>query len=1280
MSRKPQTPAGLAKKTTIAGRARSMPDKPAAARREPVRPVVIVVGMHRAGAATISNVLHFLGCDMTEARDVEAGEAGALWERAEITALNDEVLAALGRPLDTPAHVLPFPTGWWRRRDVQAVKQRIIEAVSGVLARSGPLVGFNDPRMARLLPLWDEVFAALNLEPLFVHAIRNPDAYSLPLVEGELPDRPISILETELTWLAYNHDVVRHLGHRPAVIVDYDDWASRPEEVVIRLVERLPLVTELGDEELLELIGEIASDTFGKRNFLDNPLKRRSFARAFYEKLREARDAGGALAAGQASFIDLLFRSIAPFMGLLEQGPRFYEKILEGEAVATELEQRRRQVIQLKEERNAAQAALEQARTDMDEALEKAARAETAEAVLSQHVAEAEALRRRIQDLEAAWAEAVENGAASAGKAEALQAEVALATNGLAAVRGELEATREHSESELARLSQELATATKALFTARVRSAARARADRGRVRKLAETLRRERQDVRSRDAELAQALAAIDPDGDEVASLDEALATAAGGGLHALAEKARQRCQSLAEELEQTRREFAEEGGRRDETLADAESARARQAAELEAALAEVEALRSQQASELKAAETELEVLRARARGLEHRIRDLEANPVAAALEPRPERIPHLLDLDDVLQGPLIQKAEVWPDDEGLHGRLKIEGDATVLVDVRCDGRTVASVMTQPARRRSAAFLIPREAGEFSIPWATLPAELAGRTLRLVAAGLDTPVGEVIAPDPLPRVPAVRQDLAYHAWLTEHEGTDPHQNDRARAFRDSGDPWPLISVVLIGAGSEDARQLTLESLTAQVHDRWELIATEPAGDDPRLRTVQGTDLSSLLREARGDLTTFVEVGDLLASDALLAMAHALRESPDAAFVYSDEDAYSPRTGARARPYFKPDWSPELMRGQGYAVRMSLAPTAQLLEVAEGDADWTAIRETLLRLASPDRRVLHLPHLLYHRSETAPADIAARREAQPAEPSGGWPRVSLIVPTRDRLELLQPCVDGFLHGTDYPDLEVVIVDNDSTDPATLAYLDAVSTDPRVQVLRSPGPFNFSALNNQGATAATGAVIGLMNNDLKVIGPDWLKRMTASAMQSDVGAVGARLLYGDGTLQHAGVTLGIGVASHRYKGLEADHEGHGGHLRFVHEVSAVTAACLVMRRDVWNQVGGLAEDFPVAYNDIDLCLAVRAAGYRILLEPAALLYHLESQSRGLDRDEAKRERLAVDAERLRLKWGAALDQDPYYNPNLSLKSTGFRLADAPRARRPWQDDGTPAGDAA
>jgi GT2 family glycosyltransferase len=285
-------------------------------------------------------------------------------------------------------------------------------------------------------------------------------------------------------------------------------------------------------------------------------------------------------------------------------------------------------------------------------------------------------------------------------------------------------------------------------------------------------------------------------------------------------------------------------------------------------------------------------------------------------------------------------------------------------------------------------------------------------------------------------------------------------------------------------------------------------------------------------------------------------------------------------------------------------------------------------------------------------------------------------VSLIIPTRNGLQLLRQCVQSVVDKTHYARYEIVIVDNGSDDPATLEYLQGLRTDPRIRVHRDDRPFNFSALNNAAARTCRGELLGLINNDIEVISGDWLREMVGLALRRDVGAVGARLWFADGTLQHAGVVLGIGgVAGHVHRQLPRTQPGYQGRARLTQEFSAVTAACMVLRREVFDSLGGLDEtNLAVDYNDIDFCLRIRRAGYRVIWTPHAELYHHESATRGRAQSEAAQRRYQAEVAFMRKNWGSLLEYDPAYNPNLTLRHSDFSIgASPPRVglEEPWFD---------
>lgn len=444
-------------------------------------------------------------------------------------------------------------------------------------------------------------------------------------------------------------------------------------------------------------------------------------------------------------------------------------------------------------------------------------------------------------------------------------------------------------------------------------------------------------------------------------------------------------------------------------------------------------------------------------------------------------------------------------------------------------------------------------------------------------------------------------------------------------------PVPSFGIVVQGPGEEAAFARTLRSLKAQ-------------GARHRVWRVEGDDGGAALAEASAcDWVWVIRAGDTLAPHALACLAAAAARDPGLAVIVFDEDRPDGRGGRT--PMFRPGWSPRLQEGSRdiegasvvrgeFAARMTNSPGPSG-EFAAGI------------------RVGHVRRVLLHR-----AALPVPRPAVPRPARTETPQVSVVVPNRDSPALLRTCLAGLLTGTEYPRLDVVVVDNGSTDPETLALYASLASDPRVAVLRRPGPFNFSGLTNAGVAASDGELLLLLNNDIEMIAPGWLSAMVDEAVRPGVGAVGAQLLYPDGRIQHAGVVVGLGgEAGHPYRGRPAgtpDRMGRPGvpHGPAPHEVSAVTGACLLVPRAAYEAVGGLDEArFPVSFNDIDLCLKLRRHGLRNIQVPAALLYHHESASRGRDVG-AKQARAEREARAFAQAWLPVMRDDPYYHPALSL----------------------------
>ncbi|MFM0414756.1 glycosyltransferase [Paraburkholderia aromaticivorans] len=570
-------------------------------------------------------------------------------------------------------------------------------------------------------------------------------------------------------------------------------------------------------------------------------------------------------------------------------------------------------------------------------------------------------------------------------------------------------------------------------------------------------------------------------------------------------------------------------------------------------------------------------------------------------------------------------------------------------------------------------------------------------------------------------------DKVYHNWIAQYDSLTPTHREEIQARMHTLKRRPVFSIV-VPTYNSDERYLRemIESVRKQIYPHWELCIADDASTDAKVREVLeeacaldgrikvcfrtenghiSNASNSALELARGDFVALLDHDDLVPEHALFMVAQYVNLHPDARMFYSDEDKLTP-DGTRTMPYFKSDWNPQLFLTQNTFSHLGVFESALIREAGgfregfEGSQDYDlALR--CLELAGHDK-VVHIPHVLYHWrispgstaanvSEKPYALIAAIRaiedhlqrsgiEATVEQPYGQlpilriWyalprpaPKVSIIIPTRDGVELLRQCIESVAQKTIYPDYEIIVVDNGSVKDETLAYFEEIRGKHNIRILRDDSAFNFSALNNRAAAAATGDYLCLLNNDIEVISPDWLNELVGLAAQPGNGAVGAALWYPNNTLQHGGVIIGLGgVAGHMHHLMKRGHFGYFGRAVATQNLSAVTAACLVIRKSIYDEVGGLDEGLAVAFNDVDFCLRVREAGYRNVWTPYAELYHHESATRGSDMDPDKYDRFLKEVRWMESRWAGKLDHDPAYNPNLSLSTQvlPFTLADPPR----------------
>ncbi len=513
----------------------------------------------------------------------------------------------------------------------------------------------------------------------------------------------------------------------------------------------------------------------------------------------------------------------------------------------------------------------------------------------------------------------------------------------------------------------------------------------------------------------------------------------------------------------------------------------------------------------------------------------------------------------------------------------------------------------------------------------------------------------------------------------------------------------------------------IASVTAQTYSNWELCLADGSDNehaevghevavlaekDPRIlyRKLEknmgiSENTNACIDMASGDFIALFDHDDILHPAALYNMMEAITEE-NADMVYTDEAIFqSPKIKNIVRANYKPDYAPDTLRALNYICHFTCFDRALLDRVGRfrSEFDGSQDHDLMLRLTEQAKRVVHIPKVLYywraHRASVAMdtgaksyaaengkkavlaamerAGLTGRVESSRALASmyrihydiPVKERVSIIIPNKNHLDDLRKCISSILERTTYPDYEIIIVDNGSDDETLFAYYDELRKDARFQLCSLDIPFNYSKLNNFAASHATGAYYLLLNNDIEIVTPNWIEEMVMYAQRPDVGAVGALLCYPDKTIQHAGVILGIGgIAGHAFKYFPHDDVGYMGRLCYAQNLSAVTAACMLVKASLYQELGGLDEGFQVAFNDVDFCMKIRAAGYLIVWTPYAEATHYESKSRGYEDSDEKKKRFNSEAARFRRKWGDVLAKgDPYYNKNLTLEHEDFSIGE-------------------
>ena len=586
------------------------------------------------------------------------------------------------------------------------------------------------------------------------------------------------------------------------------------------------------------------------------------------------------------------------------------------------------------------------------------------------------------------------------------------------------------------------------------------------------------------------------------------------------------------------------------------------------------------------------------------------------------------------------------------------------------------------------------------------------RVTAVDKSGVEHPLGErlirqidrVHTPVASDEVPRTEND--YEKWLQEEEpllravDRDP----------EIGFPVTFTWIVELREGSKQDLDRTLENLLLQSYPGMRICLIDNGKyfsgwngkrrrkgyeTHPAIRIYEKGTINEAIRDSDSEWFGFLEEGDSVESALLPDFLRFLTRNPDTRLFYTDHD-YRSSDGSLSDPVVLPAWNRDLLTSYPYLGDVFLAKKEVILAVG-GFGEETFHRNWSLMLqltrACKRKEIGRLCGIYFHlvrraevgRSEAAESEARQLLELHLRETgeqgsvsrapgnkgwrlkyeipliNGEYPKVSLLIPTRDYLNILSTCIDSILEKTEYPNYEILVLDNESRDPATLAYFKSIKKK-GCRIIPCPGAFNYSQINNRGSVAADGDLLGFLNNDLEVTDGSWLTEMVSQAMRRDIGAVGPKLLYPDGTLQHAGVLIGVGhVAAHAFRLFEDDPENGPTRAHLAQNYSAVTAACLIVRKKVFNEVGGFDDvNLSITNNDVDLCIKIREAGYRNLYTPFAMLLHHESASRGPEDTPEKLERYTKEVDHMWKKWPEILMDDPAYNRLLTRFKEDFSLA--------------------
>ena len=562
------------------------------------------------------------------------------------------------------------------------------------------------------------------------------------------------------------------------------------------------------------------------------------------------------------------------------------------------------------------------------------------------------------------------------------------------------------------------------------------------------------------------------------------------------------------------------------------------------------------------------------------------------------------------------------------------------------------------------------------------------------------------------------QDADYERWIRERENRDENiEGQRKEILEDN----PVISIVMaVYRTPIPLLRKAIQSVQTQTFPDWELVIAngssydsaiqyllqEAADNDSRIKIITleenlgiARNMNAALAAAAGDWVTFLDHDDMLAPFALYEVAETIRLRHKADFIYSDEDHMAADGKKRFEPHFKPSFSPETLLSYNYICHMIVIKKNLVAKIGnfrpemEGSQDY----DLILRAVEKASCVVRIPKILYHwrtsptsvsdnpesklhaysAARAALTDCLKRRKLDGEVHDGQFlssyqityripenTKVSVIIPNKDHAGDLAEALESVEKASRFPgspEIEIVIIENGSTDKAVFELYLKLKKNPGVKIIEWKEGFNYSALNNFGVKHASGNILLFLNNDVRSLNDDWIIRMVEYAVQENIGAVGAKLYYPDLTIQHAGIVVGIqNIAGHAHKNFHRNAFGYMNRLKIIQNVSAVTGACLAVRKSVFEEAGGMDEKFAFAFNDVDLCLKFLKHGYRNIFTPFAELIHHESKTRGYEDTSEKRRRFEEECKLFQKKWkDFLLTGDPYYNPNLTLQKEDFSI---------------------